>query len=103
MSFSDYLDKTATIYRLTITTGSKKAYALIGSCLCRLEMLNAEKVQQIEGIFTKTHRIYINSTTNIQAGDKVEIDTISYIVKGVQDIRDGNDNMHHKIAIIEAS
>ena len=94
----NHYDKTAVIERLTITTGSKKAFSShLASVPCLVQPLTDEVSQDLQGSFGKDF-LMLSAVVDIAEGDRVTIDTEEYRVIGTEALNFGN-NPHRETRI----
>lgn len=97
MSF--FTEKSFTILRQTYV-GSKSSYASVGSGTGQLRVLNEEKAS-VNGLqYGKAHSLQTKTSVDIQEGDKVEIDSVVYLVRGIGNYNHGS-ALDYKNIILE--
>ncbi|HLB57763.1 MAG TPA: hypothetical protein VJL60_03005 [Gammaproteobacteria bacterium] len=82
MQFTHWLNKTVIISRMTAVSGDKIAMATVTGCVGHIQPLDSERTRLIGGVYGKTFKIYVDTATSIQEGDKLrDDDNVFYIVK----------------------
>jgi len=94
-----FFDKTITVYRLIAKTGDKEDYQLNGTIYGSVVPIDAEASMLSEGNPAKSLNLYTYYSSDINKTDKVEINDIEYIVRGIRIFDRGSVNF--KEAIIE--
>ncbi len=101
---SNHYDKTASVERLAITTGNKKAFtAHLPSVSCLIQPLNDEVSQDMTGAFGKDF-LMLSPIVDIAEGDRVIIDEEEYRVMGTEALNFGsNPHRESRIRIFKSS
>ncbi len=95
---SSHYDKTASIERLAVVEGNKKAFsAHLPSVSCLIQPLNDEVSQDMTGAFGKDF-LMLSPIVDIAEGDRVFIDEEEYRVMGTEALNFGN-NPHRESRI----
>jgi len=90
MSFVGFLNKTASVKRLTpMTDPDKSDYQTVGSFACNLQQSTAEEAILAGGAFGKVFKMYCQTGQNILESDRVAIGGIDYSVKGIKKLEMG--------------
>lgn len=101
---SNSYDKTASVERLTTTTGSKKAYlAHLASVPCLIQPLTDEVASDLEGSFGKDF-LMLSPSVDIAEGDRITIDTDEYRVIATEALNFGsNPHRETRLRIFKSS
>lgn len=95
MSIARLFVKTASVERLTTTTGNKMEFtSYLPSVDCLIQPLTDEVSQNMTGSFGKQF-LMLSGIVDIQEGDRVIIDTEEYKVMGTEALNFGN-NPHRE-------
>lgn len=101
---SDHFDKTASVERLAVVEGNKKAFTVhLASVSCLIQPLNDEVSQDMTGAFGKDF-LMLSPIVDIAEGDRVFIDSEEYRVMGTEALNFGsNPHRETRLRIFKSS
>lgn len=82
MIFRHWLTNTIIISRMQTVSGDKIAMTTVTSTIGHIQPLDAERTSLIAGVYGKQYRIWVDSSIDIQDGDKLKDENgVYYIVR----------------------
>ena len=85
MSLASLLNQSVDVYRLAVTTGSKKQYAKVATISVMIAPMSASAAQTNQLTFARAYTGYVASGANVLIGDYLQdVSGIKYDVQGAR-------------------
>lgn len=101
MKFLHLLTKRIIISRMVATSGYKVAMTTVTAAFSEIQPLSYEKTQEVDGVFGKTFKIFVDIDCDIKQGDMLKgEDGIRYQVVGGGVVARSQGSIEYKEGII---